>query len=417
MPTISRWLASALAKGLSFQRAVLLVGARQSGKTTLVRKQCPIPAQYVTMDNDASLLAAREDPHFFLDQYAEKCLIIDEIQKAPSLISEVKRHVDEDNRPGQFILTGSADYRKLPTAENADSLTGRVVVLRLRTLSRAEMLGALPCFIENAFKERFPKATEIEPCSRRSVYSWAIEGGYPQTIGFTAENRNLYFKSYIRTQILYDLTKAWDLRRYKDLEILLQIFAAYSSKPLNVQELCRKLNGNAQTITSYLNALEALFLVDYLPAWESKDYRLGSKTPEVFISDSALMASLLGIYSPETLLSSQEKMANEGGKLVETWAYSQIMAETDLHPLWSVHHFRNKNNREIDFLIRDEADRYLGLEVKAAESVNSDDFYHLRWFSKQVPNFVGIVLYAGKDLLSLGNNLYAVPFSAFWAWH
>ena len=71
MPTISRWLASALAKGLSFQRAVLLVGARQSGKTTLVRKQCPIPAQYVTMDNDVSLLAAREDPHFFLDQYAE----------------------------------------------------------------------------------------------------------------------------------------------------------------------------------------------------------------------------------------------------------------------------------------------------------------------------------------------------------
>lgn len=198
MPTISRWLASALAKGLSFQRAVLLMGARQSGKTTLVRKQCPIPAQYVTMDNDVSLLAAREDPHFFLDQYAEKCLIIDEIQKAPSLISEVKRHVDEDKCPGQFILTGSADYRKLPTAENADSLTGQVVVLRLRTLSRAEMLGALPCFIENAFKERFPKATEIEPCSRRSVYSWAIEGGYPQTIGFTAENRNLYFKVIFR---------------------------------------------------------------------------------------------------------------------------------------------------------------------------------------------------------------------------
>lgn len=417
MSSISRWLTSALEKGLSFQRAALLVGARQSGKTTLVREQCPVSAQYVTMDNEASLLAAREDPHFFLNQYAGSCLVIDEIQKAPSLISEVKRHVDENNRPRQFILTGSTDYRKLPTAENADSLTGRVVVLRLRTLSRAEKLGALPLFLENAFGQRFPKDSEIEPCSRRSIYSWAIEGGYPQTIGFTSENRNLYFKSYIQSQILYDLTKMWDLRRYKDLGDLLQIFAAYSSKPLNVQEICRKLNGNAQTITSYLIALQSMFLVDCLPAWESKDYRIGSKTPKIFISDSALMANLLGIYSPENLLSSQEKMANEGGKLVETWAYSQIMSEAELHALWSVHHFRNKNNQEVDFLIQDEANRYLGIEIKAAESINSDDFRHLRWFSQQVPNFVGVVLYAGCDLLSLGKGLYAVPFSALWAWH
>ena len=117
MSSISRWLTSALAKGLSFQRAALLVGARQCGKTTLVREQCPISAQYVTMDNEATLLAACDDPHFFLNQYAGSCLVIDEIQKAPSLISEIKRHTDEDNRPGQFILTGSADgksYALLP---------------------------------------------------------------------------------------------------------------------------------------------------------------------------------------------------------------------------------------------------------------------------------------------------------------
>ncbi len=129
------------------------------------------------------------------------------------------------------------------------------------------------------------------------------------------------------------------------------------------------------------------------------------------------MAHLLKIYSPENLLASQEKMANEGGKLVETWAYAQIMAEADLHALWSVHHLRNKNNQEIDFLIQDENNRYLGIEVKAAESINSDDFRHLRWFSQQVPNFVGVVLYAGEDILSIGNRLYAVPFSALWAWH
>ncbi len=415
MSTISRWLTSTLAKGLSFQRAALLVGARQSGKTTLVREQCPICARYVTMDDETTLLAAREDPHFFLNQNSEGCLVIDEIQKTPSLISEVKRRLDESNRPGQFILTGSVDYRKLPRAENADSLTGRIVVARLRTLSRAEMLGASPLFLQNAFEQQFPQASTLEPCSRKRVYGWAIEGGYPQTFGFDLEERSLYFKNYIQSQILYDLTKTWDLRRYKDLETLLQIFAAYSSKPLNIQEICRKLNGNAQTITSYLNALQSMFLIDTLPAWEAKDYRIGSKTPKIFISDSALMANLLGIYSTENLLSSQEKMANEGGKLVETWAYGQLISEADLHPLWSVHHFRNKNNQEIDFLIRNENDHYLGIEIKAAESINSDDFRHLRWFSQQVPNFVGIVLYAGSDLLSVGRGLYAVPFSALWA--
>ena len=108
-------------------------------------------------------------------------------------------------------------------------------------------------------------------------------------------------------------------------------------------------------------------------------------------------------------------MANEGGKLVESWAYTQLASEVDLHPLWSMHHFRNKNHQEIDFLIRNAEDRFLGIEIKAAESVNTEDFRHLRWFSQQVANFTGVVLYAGEELLSLGNGLFAVPFSAMWA--
>lgn len=158
-----------------------------------------------------------------------------------------------------------------------------------------------------------------------------------------------------------------------------------------------------------------MYLIDELPAWESKDYKIGSKTPEIFLTDSALMAHLLNIHTTNDLLSSQEKMANEGGKLVETWAYTQLIPEVELHPLWKMHHFRNKNNQEIDFLITDEKNRKLGIEIKAAESINTDDFKHLKWFSKQVDDFRGIVLYAGKDILSFGSRLYAVPFSALWA--
>ena len=221
MNSISRWAAQLLGKGLTFQRAALVVGPRQCGKTTLVRQQCPITALYTTLDSEVSLLSARGDPRFFVRQAPDQCLIIDELQKAPSLIAEVKRCVDEDNRPAQFILTGSADYRKLPVANDADSLAGRVIILRLRTLSRAEQLGASPCFLENVFNHRFPSQKALEPCSRRKVYQWAIEGGYPQTLGFDSETRGLYFNSYVESQILYDLTKTWDLRRYKDLDQLL----------------------------------------------------------------------------------------------------------------------------------------------------------------------------------------------------
>lgn len=415
MPSIPRWSTELLRKGLAFQRAALVVGARQCGKTTLVRDFCPIEAKYTTMDNEAVLSAAKADPHFFLRQAQEKCLIIDEIQKAPSLISEVKRRVDNNNQPAQFILTGSADYRKLPSGNQADSLTGRVFVLRLRTMTQGEILEKRPHFLENVFNEEFTFGQNLEHCDRRYIYELAIRGGYPQTIHFDSEQRSLYFQSYIRSQLLYDLTKQWNLRRYKDLGNLLQIFAAYSSKPLNIQEICRKISGNALTVTSYLNALEAMYLIDELPAWESKDYKMGSKTPEIFLTDSALMAYLLNIHTAEDLLASPERMANEGGKLVETWAYTQLVPEIELHPLWTMHHFRNKNKQEIDFLVTDEKNRKLGIEIKSSESVNIDDFKHLKWFSSKVDDFRGIVLYAGNDILSFGSRLYAVPFSALWA--
>lgn len=127
------------------------------------------------------------------------------------------------------------------------------------------------------------------------------------------------------------------------------------------------------------------------------------------------MAYLLQIYSPQDLLQNQERMANQGGKLVQTWAYLQLIAEVELHPLWSMKHFRNKNKQEIDFLISDEKGRLLGIEIKAAESVNSQDLKHLEWFSNQVSDFSGIVLYAGSEVLSFGNGLYAIPFSVLWA--
>ena len=415
MPLISRWSQELLGKGLSFQRIALIVGARQCGKTTLVRNLCPIEANYRTLDDNATLSTALSDPRFFARQADKNCLIIDDIQKAPTLINEIKQLVDANNQPGQFILTGSADYRKLPFNIDADSLTGRMMTLRLRTMTQAEILGKKAQFLKNAFEDEFPTGTEIEPCGNESIYQLAIRGGYPEMLDFDSKERSRYFQNNFLPELRRDLANLWGLKRYKNFEYLLHTLALYSSEPLNIQSIRRKLSGNAITINSYLNALKALYLIDEVPAWESKELEIGSKTSKIFFSDSALMAHLLNIRSPSDLFPNPKKMLTEGRKLVKTWAYSQLIPEVELHPLWEIHHFNNRNRQTIDFLISDDKNRFLGIQIKAAETILADDFKHLKWFSNQVKDFRGIILYAGRHLFRFGPGFYAVPFSALWA--
>ena len=415
MPSISRWSQELLSKGLSFQRIAFIAGGRRCGKTTLARDLCPIKAKYRTLDENETLSAALSDPRFFLHQADKNCLIIDDIQKVPLLINEIKQLVDANNQPGQFILTGSADYRKLPFSIDADSLTGRMMTLRLRTMTQAEILGKKAQFLKNGFEDNFPTGAEIEPCGNESIYQLAIRGGYPETLDFDSKERSHYFQINFLPELRKDLANLWGLKRYRNFENLLHTLALYSSEPLNIQSIRRELSGNAITINSYLDALKALYLIDEVPAWESKELKIGSKTSKIFISDSALMAHLLNIRTPNELFSNLKKMLTEGRKLVKTWAYSQLIPEVELHPLWKIYHFNNRNRQTIDFLISDDKNRFLGIQIKAAETILADDFKHIKWFSNQVKDFRGIILYAGRRLFRFGPGFYAVPFSALWA--
>ncbi len=115
-------------------------------------------------------------------------------------------------------------------------------------------------------------------------------------------------------------------------------------------------------------------------------------------------------------LNSSEKSQNEGGKLIETWVYNQLMPEIDLHPLWKIYYFRSRTH-EIDFLITDQKGKMLGIEVKAGESVSGDDFRHLHWFQERFgkEKFTGIVLYSGSSVRSGGKGCFALPMSAMWS--
>ena len=146
---IPRWALNSHHSALKTQRIAVVVGPRQCGKTTMVENANISNSEFISLDIDSNLQSARRDPSFFIAQHRNHCLMIDEIQKAPGLIGEIKYAVDHDERPGQFVLIGSSDYRKLPHAN--ESLAGRVDFIRLRTFSTAEKMGQKPIFLSCRF--------------------------------------------------------------------------------------------------------------------------------------------------------------------------------------------------------------------------------------------------------------------------
>lgn len=413
MSFLSRWSETILKLSLNTHRVICVVGCRQSGKTTLVKHNCPISAEFKTLDSDATLVSAKDDPSFFIRRRPNTSLIIDEIQKAPALIGEIKIAVDDDPTKGQYIITGSADYRKLPQAK--ESLAGRVGFVRVRTFTEAELRKVPVGFLANLFDEAIPYSCSKSDCNKPLILSLAENGGFfePQTLNL--DERAHWYQSYIDQQIILDMRNQWGIKRKDTVAELFKYLAAFSSKPFVTRALSQQLNVAWATVEGYVSSIEAMYLVDMVPAWTKKDYDRPGQTPKLFMTDTGLMSALLDISNAADKAGDQEFAQNFGGKLVETWAYNQLIAEVDLHPRWTLYHLRTKIH-EIDFLITNENNSYLAIDIKSGESVNSEDFRHIRWFQQLEgkENCIGVVLYAGNEVRSFGDRCYAIPLACLW---
>lgn len=412
---IPRWSEKELQAQLACHRIVSVVGPRQSGKTTLVRNAEIGQAEYRNLDRKAEFQAAKESPAFFLTHHHADRLVIDEVQKVPELIGEMKYIVDNNPTPGQYIITGSADYRKLPHAN--ESLAGRAGFVRMRTLTVAETKGKQPVFLERMFNRELPFSCDKEECNKVLILNHALQGGFPELLSnHDADMRYRWFHDYIENQVILDLRDQWAFRRADLLRDLFPYIAAYSSKLNNVRGVSNQMATSWKTLSTYFNALEAMYIVDMLPAWSHKDYDRAGKVPKMFMTDSGLMAYLLGISTVDQLTGMTSEAADQSGKLVETWVYNQLASEMDLHPRWKMMHFRYRNYREIDFLIQNEKGGYLGIEVKTAETLDAKDFADLKWFSEQpaIKDFTGIVFYAGNMVTSPAKRLYGIPMASMW---
>ena len=410
--TYPRWQEAHLAEALANRRVLLLEGPRQCGKTTLAKHVATKweGAIYRTLDDQTLLSAALDDPHGFV-AHGDTMMIIDEVQRAPLLLPAVKKDVDENQSPGRFLLTGSANIQTLPKV--TESLAGRVRKVRLRPLAQGEIEQTTPRFLQHVFRGKiadFPMSAE----TKDDYIEFALKGGFPEPLRLTTEKaRHDWRADYIEALVERDLRDIANVRRRDSLLKLIDALAAWSSKHMDVAGIGAALGLTHGTLDSYINALGTLYLVDRVGAWTSTDYARVGKKDKLFMADTGLMASCLNWSLEKVRLNGEFN-----GKLLETFVYTQLAALTDAEvDTYRISHYRDREQREVDFIIEGPDDALIGIEVKAGTNISGESFKHLKWFRETMARqraFRGIVLYSGQQAVSFGEDMWALPISTLW---
>lgn len=395
-------------EALSDTPVVLIVGPRRAGKTTLVQKMGEEGRSYVTLDDQTVLDAARSDPAGFVRGFDRA--IIDEVQRAPELLLAIKKAVDEDYRPGRFLLTGSANVLTLPKV--ADSLAGRMETIRMLPLARAEIEGCTPTFLDRLFDgalEANPDATVGDDLVRL-----VLLGGFPEAIRRESEKRRQdWARSYLTSVLTRDLKDIADIEKLTELPKFVRLLAEHSSQMVNYSQFGGSIGVSHKTGQRYVGLLEQVFLVATLQPWYTNALKRIAKTPKLHFLDTGLLAAARGLTFDRLKID-----RSAFGALLETFVFSEIMklmSASDLR--LTPYHFRDQQMREVDIVLERDDGMIVGIEVKASATVKSTDFGGLRTLAEACGNrfAYGVVLYDSAEFVPFGERLAAAPLSSLWS--
>jgi predicted AAA+ superfamily ATPase len=413
---ICRHLTGQLLQALEDTPAVLINGARQTGKSTLaqlpeLRNQ---GRQYLTLDDPGVLAAAKQDPNGFIAGLTAPATL-DEVQHVPELFTAIKMAIDRNREPGRFLLTGSANVLLLPRL--SESLAGRMELLTLWPFSQGELHGDKEGFVDALFSRQPVWASRRnKPLQRDELLEKVLSGGYPLAIARkTVARRKAWFQSYLTTILQRDIRDLTHVADVTAVPRLLSVVATRAGSLLNFADLSRSLALPQTTLKRYFALLEATFLVQLLRPWSSNLGQRVIQTPKVYLNDTGLLAHLLGL--------TVERLKVDGtlaGGVLENFALMELRKQS----AWSetqpeFYFWRTASGQEVDIVLEDSSGRLVGIEIKAGSTLGGSDVRGLQAMANAAGRrwVRGVVLYTGSEVVPFTANLHGLPMSHLWATH
>lgn len=369
----------------------------------------PQPSRQGNHDAVGRSAAAQADPGLFVRH--DGLLVIDEVQRAPDLFLAIKHEVDVDPAPGRFLLTGSA--RLVGLRDIPDLLPGRSETIELSPLSQGEIDGAPDGFVEAVFRHGVGVRVQTSGLRRDDYVERALRGGYPEAVRRTGTGRRArFFESYITDLINRDIRQITEIERAADMRRLVNLAASSTGSLAVPASIASRMQVAASTIKRYLDLLDLLFVTRRIPAWSSNLTTRAVATPKLVLADSGLAGHLTGMS-----VHRGRHPTAPVGPLIETFVIGELARQLAFaDQSVRLYHYRDRDNYEVDAVLESASGDVVACEVKAAETVRSEDFRGIQRLGRRLGDqlLAGIVLYAGGQALPFGERLRAWPISALW---
>ena len=406
---IRRHLEQQLMESSKYFKAILLLGARQVGKSTLLSHLFP-EKKRIVFDPIQDLYSARKDPDLFLQSFPAP-LILDEVQYTPELLPALKRKMDQSETKGQYFLTGSQNFNML--SQVAESMAGRVAIFHLDNFTPQEILGFgtqegwVVKYLEDP--RSFYTNREKAPSTFLSLVEFLFRGTFPATLELPTSQIPRYFRSYLETYVDRDVRTQEDIRQLAEFDRFLGISAALSGQEINSSQLGREIGISPSTARRWLD----LFMFSYqwielLPYQGNAIKRISGKKKGYF-KDSGFACYLQKIDSPESL-SVHPKL----GAIFETWVVNWIHQQfATMATAPNSYHWRTSGGAEVD-LILEKSGKLFPIEIKCKTNLTKADLSGLKAFRQtysQQEVQPGLIVYAGSEVYQLDEHTLAVPWT------